>query len=216
MNSTADMVSLPYGFTLFSNNLFRRHIRRHVSLPYGFTLFSNDHERGDFRQSVSLPYGFTLFSNNDKRFNPREYSFTTLWIYTILKHGELFSTIQNSFTTLWIYTILKLQQLLQLFKNVSLPYGFTLFSNRSFSNADNGWFHYLMDLHYSQTTSFLLFLNNCFTTLWIYTILKQGRHHKDHAPVSLPYGFTLFSNICIAIFFYISVSLPYGFTLFSN
>ena len=35
-------------------------------------------------------------------------------------------------------------------------------------------FHYLMDLHYSQT----MCANNpqchCFTTLWIYTILKQG------------------------------------------
>ena len=36
-------------------------------------------------------------------------------------------------------------------------------------------FHYLMDLHYSQT----MCANNpqchCFTTLWIYTILKQGQ-----------------------------------------
>ena len=35
------MVSLPYGFTLFSNTTDERRERRPVSLPYGFTLFSN-------------------------------------------------------------------------------------------------------------------------------------------------------------------------------
>ena len=34
------------------------------------------------------------------------------------------------------------------------------------------WFHYLMDLHYSQTANAQRYLHFCFTTLWIYTILK--------------------------------------------
>ena len=34
---------------------------------------------------------------------------------------------------------------------VSLPYGFTLFSNNVKPTIGTGWFHYLMDLHYSQT-----------------------------------------------------------------
>ena len=34
---------------------------------------------------------------------------------------------------------------------VSLPYGFTLFSNDGLVDNDLVWFHYLMDLHYSQT-----------------------------------------------------------------
>ena len=33
------------------------------------------------------------------------------------------------FTTLWIYTILKLDMFIKVFQQVSLPYGFTLFSN---------------------------------------------------------------------------------------
>ena len=55
--------------------------------------------------------------------------FTTLWIYTILKpiHGR--NTAKSGFTTLWIYTILKLTAVLLILKLVSLPYGFTLFSN---------------------------------------------------------------------------------------
>ena len=78
--------------------------------------------------------------------------FTTLWIYTILKHSGSAGRYSLRFTTLWIYTILKLQRnsLLQIvsfttlwiytilkltgwqdFNNtVSLPYGFTLFSNK--------------------------------------------------------------------------------------
>ena len=35
-------------------------------------------------------------------------------------------------------------------------------------------FHYLMDLHYSQTGAIrILATLSCFTTLWIYTILKH-------------------------------------------
>ena len=55
---------------------------------------------------------------------------------------------------------------------VSLPYGFTLFSNPVNYDAMNDEFHYLMDLHYSQTFSCCLNLLYSFTTLWIYTILK--------------------------------------------
>ena len=33
-------------------------------------------------------------------------------------------------------------------------------------------FHYLMDLHYSQTRIVATISSACFTTLWIYTILK--------------------------------------------
>ena len=34
-------------------------------------------------------------------------------------------------------------------------------------------FHYLMDLHYSQTKRVGVHIGLCFTTLWIYTILKH-------------------------------------------
>ena len=77
-------------------------------------------------------------------------------------------------------------------------------------------FHYLMDLHYSQTGSCLYGHGLCFTTLWIYTILKPNGKALASRSVSLPYGFTLFSNphgVCSGC---LSVSLPYGFTLFSN
>ena len=41
-------------------------------------------------------------------------------------------------------------------------------------------FYYLMDLHYSQTGDKLVTLGLGFTTLWIYTILKQldGRGYR--------------------------------------
>ena len=35
-------------------------------------------------------------------------------------------------------------------------------------------FHYLMDLHYSQTIGGWAVIKCSFTTLWIYTILKQS------------------------------------------
>ena len=56
----------------------------------------------------------------------------------------------------------------------------------------------------------------CFTTLWIYTILKLNRRHRPAIRVLLPYGFTLFSNHWMANSFACNVLLPYGFTLFSN
>ena len=55
-----------------------------------------------------------------------------------------------------------------------------------------------------------------FTTLWIYTILKLFPLPVATAIVSLPYGFTLFSNSTSLLICKFSVSLPYGFTLFSN
>ena len=51
-----------------------------------------------------------------------------------------------------------------------------------------------MDLHYSQTWVKLLFFHQGFTTLWIYTILKLAVAGRLFFEVSLPYGFTLFSN----------------------
>ena len=51
-----------------------------------------------------------------------------------------------------------------------------------------------MDLHYSQTVAILLLITVGFTTLWIYTILKLTIKDLAIDIVSLPYGFTLFSN----------------------
>ena len=63
----------------------------------------------------------------------------------------------HCFTTLWIYTILKHVDSQGKETQVSLPYGFTLFSNMSVWAWSIVEFHYLMDLHYSQTTT--IFLN---------------------------------------------------------
>ena len=79
--------------------------------------------------------------------------FTTLWIYTILKHLFVLGNVPVGFTTLWIYTILKHRWSPKYKITVSLPYGFTLFSNGEWCVAEGLVFHYLMDLHYSQTCS---------------------------------------------------------------
>ena len=55
-----------------------------------------------------------------------------------------------------------------------------------------------------------------FTTLWIYTILKPKIDYCPLYEVLLPYGFTLFSNFDFGGCKNGSVLLPYGFTLFSN
>ena len=55
-----------------------------------------------------------------------------------------------------------------------------------------------------------------FTTLWIYTILKQMAKGLDTDGVSLPYEFTLFSNMLYMYADKLTVLLPYEFTLFSN
>ena len=208
--------------------------------------------------------------------------FTTLWIYTILKRSRPLPRGCPCFTTLWIYTILKHFPPIWLQHPVSLPYGFTLFSNCTLFLPGRFWFHYLMDLHYSQTIHSVVFpqcgfttlwiytilkplsfqrfrgrsfttlwiytilkltpatswyrtgfttlwiytilklnqrpctLRVRFTTLWIYTILKQWSPLRVQEQVSLPYGFTLFSNRATKCDFDLFVSLPYGFTLFSN
>ena len=43
-------------------------------------------------------------------------------------------------------------------------------------------FHYLMDLHYSQTIQPLGIFAHSFTTLWIYTILKR-RYNSFFSPL---------------------------------
>ena len=151
MTHTMPWVSLPYGFTLFSNAFRLWQSKKIVSLPYGFTLFSNRSEVPELLKAVSLPYGFTLFSNLNVLDLSAGSSFTTLWIYTILKPGcpvlrvtDCFTTLwiytilkpyisgecgQICFTTLWIYTILKPDHVEVMQRLVSLPYGFTLFSN---------------------------------------------------------------------------------------
>ena len=95
-----------------------------------------------------------------------------------------------------------------------------------------------MDLHYSRTGStvtrtarsfttlwiytilkpvaLIALVIHRFTTLWIYTILKLPPFRISKYIVSLPYGFTLFSNATRLLLAEIFVSLPYGFTLFSN
>ena len=100
-------------------------------------------------------------------------SFTTLWIYTILKLGLAVNNRWNGFTTLWIYTILKPVAVSWCPPAVSLPYGFTLFSNTATQLNQIYQFHYLMDLHYSQTANQGAENGDSFTTLWIYTILKR-------------------------------------------
>ena len=100
---------------------------------------------------------------------------------------------------------------------VSLPYGFTLFSNCGCRVCDRLPFHYLMDLHYSQTKR--CFYNLCIMFHYLMDLhySQTVRQEKLQVPlVSLPYGFTLFSNSFKVDSRTCSVSLPYGFTLFSN
>ena len=102
--------------------------------------------------------------------------------------------VLHRFTTLWIYTILK--QCVLTIRNaiVSLPYGFTLFSNKVYDAYHALGFTTLWIYTILKQGQTLLLLDICFTTLWIYTILKHLVNYKDHFGVSLPYGFTLFSN----------------------
>ena len=87
---------------------------------------------------------------------------------------------------------------------------------RSGGQTQTTQFHYLMDLHYSQTIAGTTRQGTSFTTLWIYTILKLDDVLHIKTAVSLPYGFTLFSNAIATTVNILYVSLPYGFTLFSN
>ena len=122
-------------------------------------------------------------------------SFTTLWIYTILKPVNQGGARYTSFTTLWIYTILKQRC------------GHKYSSNR-FTTL---WIYTILKLTQHHRMRPLRF-----TTLWIYTILKLIVEHFPDCLVSLPYGFTLFSNGKYVFNIRVTVSLPYGFTLFSN
>ena len=121
---------------------------------------------------VSLPYEFTLFSNKVQQMN----------MHAAVSLPYEFTLFSNSLDILN-------QDIL-----VSLPYEFTLFSNQAFWFICADRFHYLMNLHYSQTTKRHCRQMRRFTTLWIYTILKHAMNDEVQRWVSLPYEFTLFSN----------------------
>ena len=147
------------------------------------------------QDSFTTLWIYTILKRMTVRSSPMT-GFTTLWIYTILKQGGQIDVHRNGFTTLWIYTILKLCHNSNNDLHVSLPYGFTLFSNEpirvvihllfhylmdlhysqtaTLTSSSSFMFHYLMDLHYSQTPARTVFITACFTTLWIYTILKRS------------------------------------------
>ena len=130
-----------------------------------------------FPHIVLLPYGFTLFSNLAYR-RPVLFRVSLPYGFTLFSNGYNY----------WIRRAA-----------VSLPYGFTLFSNMDndliskiqfhylmdlhysqtlYRRRDKGGeFHYLMDLHYSQTEKPILYTIYSFTTLWIYTILKPPAAH---------------------------------------
>ena len=169
-------------------------VARLVSLPYGFTLFSNTRQHLFTNLSVSLPYGFTLSQtvvcsgSKVQKFHylmDLHYSQTDDDTYTgqIAFHYLMdlhYSQTINSytskcmcFTTLWIYTILKPAVFASRTGTVSLPYGFTLFSNKVGQWLDT--------LNVSLPYGFTLFSNPPYVDLEVYS-------------VSLPYGFTLFSN----------------------
>ena len=116
-----------------------------MDLHYSQTHYCTSNNSSSFHYLMDLHYSQTYSYNHGV-----PWSFTTLWIYTILKHLSGFNSLSD----------------------VSLPYGFTLFSNhyKVYYNATK--FHYLMDLHYSQTRRQLCPQELSFTTLWIYTILK--------------------------------------------
>ena len=139
-----------------------------MDLHYSQTVGRSQRPPGAFHYLMDLHYSQTIVAEK-----PPKISFTTLWIYTILKLGGDLVGTTNGFTTLWIYTILKL--------NTTL-----ILSGGGFTTL---WIYTILKL--METHSKIL---ECFTTLWIYTILKR-KHSKQHgAEVSLPYGFTLFSN----------------------
>ena len=143
-----------------------------VLLPYGFTLFSNHCPFFRLSNLVLLPYGFTLFSNLLAR--------SLISFFVLLPYG--FTLFSNKICLCHYGT------------KVLLPYGFTLFSNTTRSLIALNMFYYLMDLHYSQTSTTSPLASDSFTTLWIYTILKLGSSLYLPSKVLLPYGFTLFSN----------------------
>ena len=208
-------VLLPYGFTLFSNficgnikgikfyylmdlhysqterqpswytfrfttlwiyTILKRYLKplnvEPVLLPYGFTLFSNYSKHLQYFTVVLLPYGFTLFSN------ARNTLCTSLQV--LLPYGfTLFSNTNRKEYPYYVFYYL-----------MDLHYSQTV----TCSDSASPMFYYLMDLHYSQTNSCKHRISCSFTTLWIYTILKQLCLWSKGLNVLLPYGFTLFSN----------------------
>ena len=184
-------MDLHYSQTSNSDNIECCPFHYLMDLHYSQT----DKRRNSHLFLVSLPYGFTLFSNKVRLQYNGVYSFTTLWIYTILKHHRNRCCYTVGFTTLWIYTILKRQD-----RKNSADNCFTTL-----------WIYTILKLYANSQG-----ITAGFTTLWIYTILKPEAHPAPHCRVSLPYGFTLFSNNFILTQACRLVSLPYGFTLFSN
>ena len=95
-----------------------------------------------------------------------------------------------------------------------------------------------MNLHYSQTKNKVLYLIYCFTTLWIYTILKHGRQKAvQRTGFTTLWIYTILKTagrtpgasgsfttlwiytilkLHILVFINHKVLLPYEFTLFSN
>ena len=168
----ARLVSLPYGFTLFSNTRQHLFTNLSVSLPYGFTLSQTVVCSGSkvqkFHYLMDLHYSQTdddtytgqiafhylmdlHYSQTINSYTSKCMCFTTLWIYTILKPA-VFASRTGTVSLPYGFTLFsnKVGQWLDTL-NVSLPYGFTLFSNSYSAYASTDWFHYLMDLHYSQT-----------------------------------------------------------------
>ena len=80
--------------------------RNLVLLPYGFTLFSNNETpaKTEFKFYYLMDLHYSQTKCND---GYAPFSFTTLWIYTILKLIGTQAKRIGGFTTLWIYTILK-------------------------------------------------------------------------------------------------------------
>ena len=78
--------------------------------------------------------------------------FNPLWIYTTLKHDSPAIFFFLCFNPLWIYTTLKLIASDSLSLMASIPYGFTLLSNKASENDPDRKLQSPMDLHYSQTS----------------------------------------------------------------
>ena len=144
-------------------------------------------------------------------------SFTTLWIYTILKHRHPPIEVVRRFTTLWIYTILKPFLIRPALWAVSLPYGFTLFSNKRSWRKQRPQFYYLMDLHYSQTSGargrtrrgfyYLMDLHYSQTCLHC-----DVRNHLFYYLMDLHYSQTWWTRCPLDIQFYYLMDLHYSQT----
>ena len=144
-----------------------------VLLPYGFTLFSNQDGLRPERPGVLLPYGFTLFSNifcfpdDLQKF------------YYLMDLHYSQTTSRRAFTCSSFYYLMDLHYSQTQKQARCVPAVFYYLMDLHYSQtkviaALNGApFYYLMDLHYSQTDTVSLRCSLCFTTLWIYTILKH-------------------------------------------